>query len=414
MRRCGAVLAVTLLAGLMPAASHASTIVGSPLTLAQGGSIGQADYVFVQTAFADPAGRLASPVDGTVVRWSLRGTNINADPNTFALRVLRPVGDGTFIGAGTSEVRSTPHTGSNDDIVRTFDTALPIRAGYHIGLGTVGAANVPWAASPGAGLEDFLPFADGVSSGSPNLLGGAQDHELLFNAEVVAAPTSSAVVPACAEDGRVVVGMATDPATGSRAVRFRIDGGAEQSAPAANNVASVTVPPGRHTLEYWGEDAVPQQEIQHHSAALQSGACSPGPTPHLQLGRVTVTPATWRLGSLLPRLSRRVPVGTTIAFTLSAPARATLVFSQAKPGRRVGRRCAAPSRRNRGRRRCTRFVRAGGLTFAAHAGLDKVRFQGRLSRTKKLKPGRYTLTITATPSAGQRSNVRTAGFTIVR
>ena len=77
MRRIGVALVVGALAGLAPAASHASTIVGSPLTLANGGSIGQGDYVFVQTAFSDPAGRIASPVDGTVVRWTLRGTSTN-------------------------------------------------------------------------------------------------------------------------------------------------------------------------------------------------------------------------------------------------------------------------------------------------------------------------------------------------
>jgi hypothetical protein len=49
-----------------------------------------------------------------------------------------------------------------------------------------------------------------------------------------------------------------------------------------------------------------------------------------------------------------------------------------------------------------------------HAGTNKVRFQGRLSRTKKLQPGRYTLTITAIDSAGNRSNAKTTSFTIVR
>ena len=102
MRRCAAVLAVALFAGIPPAASDASTIVGNPLTSPNGGYIGTADAVFVQVAFSDPTARLTSPVDGTVVHWSLRGTSINLDPNTFRLRVLRPVGGGTFIGVGTS------------------------------------------------------------------------------------------------------------------------------------------------------------------------------------------------------------------------------------------------------------------------------------------------------------------------
>jgi hypothetical protein len=54
------------------------------------------------------------------------------------------------------------------------------------------------------------------------------------------------------------------------------------------------------------------------------------------------------------------------------------------------------------------------LTVNAHAGTNKVRFQGRLSRSKKLKPGRYTLTITATDSAGNRSRPNSTSFTIAQ
>jgi hypothetical protein len=125
-------------------------------------------------------------------------------------------------------------------------------------------------------------------------------------------------------------------------------------------------------------------------------------------------PSTFRLGSLLPKFSRRAPVGTTISFKLSEPARTTLTFAQPKTGRKVGRRCVATTRRNRRKSRCTIPNVRGTLTFNAHAGTNKVRFQGRLSRTRKLKPGRYTLTITATDSAGNRSRPKSTRFTIVR
>jgi hypothetical protein len=48
------------------------------------------------------------------------------------------------------------------------------------------------------------------------------------------------------------------------------------------------------------------------------------------------------------------------------------------------------------------------------APLYAVRFQGRITRRKKLKPGRYTLVITATNSAGQRSLPRSLTFTIAK
>jgi predicted phage tail protein len=41
-------------------------------------------------------------------------------------------------------------------------------------------------------------------------------------------------------------------------------------------------------------------------------------------------------------------------------------------------------------------------------------FAGRMSRTSKLKPGQYELTITATNSSGQRSTPVSLSFTIVK
>jgi hypothetical protein len=55
------------------------------------------------------------------------------------------------------------------------------------------------------------------------------------------------------------------------------------------------------------------------------------------------------------------------------------------------------SKRASGRR-----VTAGRLIFTGHSGTNKVAFQGRISPVKKLKPGHYTLVITATNSAGAR------------
>jgi uncharacterized repeat protein (TIGR01451 family) len=132
------------------------------------------------------------------------------------------------------------------------------------------------------------------------------------------------------------------------------------------------------------------------------------------VSQTRVSPRTFRLGTLLPRFTRRPPVGTTISFKLSEPARTTLTFSQPKTGRKVGRRCKTLTRANRRKPRCTIPNVRGTLTFNGHAGTNRIRFQGRLSRSRKLKPGRYTLTITATDSAGNRSTPKATSFTIVR
>ena len=73
----------------------------------------------------------------------------------------------------------------------------------------------------------------------------------------------------------------------------------------------------------------------------------------------------------------------------------------------------AQTARNRGHKACTRSVPRGSLSFSAGAGLHKLFFQGRLTRTIKLKPGTYTLTITATNAAGKQATTTLRPFTIV-
>jgi hypothetical protein len=89
-------------------------------------------------------------------------------------------------------------------------------------------------------------------------------------------------------------------------------------------------------------------------------------------------------------------------------------FTQAREGRRAGRRCVARTRRNARHRRCTRTVTVGQLVFQAHAGTNAVVFQGRISASSRLAPGRYALTILATNTAGVASAPVVLHFAIVR
>ena len=132
------------------------------------------------------------------------------------------------------------------------------------------------------------------------------------------------------------------------------------------------------------------------------------------------TAKTWREGAKLAQLSasggkgrRKIPVGTTFSFKLDRAAQVTFKFTHGVAGRKSGKRCVAQSPRNKHKRRCKRTVTGGTLTFAAHAGTNKVRFQGLISRRKKLKPGAYKLLVTAT-ATGKRSRTGTLSFTIVR
>jgi streptogramin lyase len=126
--------------------------------------------------------------------------------------------------------------------------------------------------------------------------------------------------------------------------------------------------------------------------------------------------STWREGGKLARISRKKkpPVGSTFSFALNEQASVSFSFTQRIAGRKVGHKCVAKSHKNAKRKACQRTVTVGRLSFTGHVGTNKVVFQGRISRSKKLKPGRYTLIITATNSAGVRSAPKSLSFTIVR
>lgn len=145
---------------------------------------------------------------------------------------------------------------------------------------------------------------------------------------------------------------------------------------------------------------------------------TPAPTPATapRLSQLRQTHASWRVGTALAVVSRSAPpravVGTTFSFSLNAAATVTLTFGQVEPGRIAHGRCGAPAKANRAGRKCSRTVPAGTLSVAGHPGRDQIAFQGRLSRTRKLVPGRYALLVTAANAVGHSPAGKLA-FTVV-
>jgi hypothetical protein len=88
-------------------------------------------------------------------------------------------------------------------------------------------------------------------------------------------------------------------------------------------------------------------------------------------------------------------------------------FTRRVAGRKVRGKCAAQTNKNSHKAGCERTTTAGALSFSAHAGTNKVAFDGRISHSKRLKPGHYTLIIRATNAAGA-SNAKQLTFTIVK
>ena len=139
------------------------------------------------------------------------------------------------------------------------------------------------------------------------------------------------------------------------------------------------------------------------------------------LGDLKGSHSRWRDGNALAQISRSTerraaaPVGTTLTFTLNVPATVKLAFTTTSPGRLAKGKpvCVAQTNHNAKLHKCTRTLTLGSLSLHAHSGTDKIAFQGRISPTRKLKPGTYTATFTATDATAS-SAPKSLKFTVVK
>ena len=177
-------------------------------------------------------------------------------------------------------------------------------------------------------------------------------------------------------------------------------------------VSHVYTKPGTYTVGTSSSDVLGNTTSQSSKiviAAAPGGATGPTPPTKPLTLRVTQAHRRWREAKLI-QARRRLPVGTRFGLTVNQAARVTLTFGQAVRGRRLHGRCRALNARDRHSPGCLRAVVRGKLSvrFAA-AGRRTVRFKGRLG-ARRLRPGRYTVTVRA--AASGRSVTRRLHFTI--
>ena len=132
----------------------------------------------------------------------------------------------------------------------------------------------------------------------------------------------------------------------------------------------------------------------------------------------TVSRARFRVGPGATAISaakkkKKAVTGTTFSISVSEVGRLRIALDQRIKGRRVGRSCRKATRKLRGRKACTRVVRAGTLTRKLTTTSAKVKFSGRLGR-KRLAAGSYTATATVTDAAGNVSAPRSRTLTVRR
>jgi len=152
-----------------------------------------------------------------------------------------------------------------------------------------------------------------------------------------------------------------------------------------------------------------REDFKVRAAAYGSPPASCAPP---SLSRLALRPKRFRAARRGPTVSTRV--GSRVGYALSLPARVRFRVDRVKRGRRVRGRCRRPTARNRGHRRCTRYIRLrGSFTHRGNEGRNRFTFRGRL-RHRRLHPGRYRLSARATDFAGRRSSIKRRRFRIVR
>jgi IPT/TIG domain len=409
-----------VLAGAMLCASSASATdvtLGQP-NLSQFGetfTCGQAECPANETLTQlSSAGVDTAPAPGVITSWGLLGTK-----GRFELRVLERKGE-FFVGAGTSEIVARTQNGQWQ-----ASTELPVTTGDRIGVDSLdvgGEMGIGATGEVGARIGTFTPIVEeGHAADDPGSFSGER---LMLNAQEELTPLVTSVSPTSG----TTAGGDTVTITG-------------KYFDSARNVIFGTRPATSWSVDLSGEHitaktpASPASTVEVHVSNLHSTSepvagdrytfLAPGTTT----GPTTSTPgqggpatlrvsafneaaSRWRLGSALPHISS-APVGTSFVFELNEPANLGLAFAHVLPGRRVNGRCVALSAANRSRPKCKRSVPAGSLPISAHAGRDKVGFQGRLSRTRKLTPGNYAATVTTRGAHAVRTLTRSLGFTIL-
>ncbi len=361
-----------------------------------------------------------APAAGVITAWRVAGGG------ALRLRVLRYAGEeeSDLVGEGTSAPATNVKGQANT-------TSLPIRAGDVIGLdqpkvSEVGVENVGESTAVTFEWEPSLAEGGGVQK--PVFRGTSQ--QLLLNADIVLAPVLSSVAPASGGTAGgtavTILGKYLDGATGvtfgsTPASSFSVDSSSQITAIAPATAAStvdvrVTGPGG-------SSEAGAADKYTFTAPAASTAPANPTPKTLVQ-GGPALTPAKpsvtafsesatrWRRGHSLARISM-APVGTTFSFSLNEPATATFTFTQSVAGRRANGRCVAPSPGNAHKARCKRTVVAGSFSVSGKTGPDKVRFQGRLSNAKALKPGTYAVGITVRDTHGLKGVSRSLPFTIV-
>jgi hypothetical protein len=228
-----AALAVTWMLVAASGAQASTVTIGSPLTASFVQNLFCGSLcTYAQTAL--PGAVVASPSDGTIVRWRVKAAS---GPGGFRLQVLHPEGFGAYTGTGTSAEGTPINFGT-----QVFTSELPIKAGDLIGLDNTDVNEmIGITATKGSEVAFWnSTFPDGSTLG-PDGTGGP--FEFAFNADVQPLPGVSSLNPSSGPArGGTSVTISGHDFTGATAVSF----GGTPAAFAVDSDGQITAvsPPG--------------------------------------------------------------------------------------------------------------------------------------------------------------------------
>jgi hypothetical protein len=123
-------------------------------------------------------------------------------------------------------------------------------------------------------------------------------------------------------------------------------------------------------------------------------------------------PAPWSTPGYAVAKSAAAAKGTIFNYIIDKPGTVTILITASAPGKRIGRKCVAPTRRNAGKRPCTRVVKYATLTRLSKAGHNQTPFSGRIGG-HALKPGRYKATFISKAATGTATKSSSLSFKVV-
>jgi PKD repeat protein len=259
----------------------------------------------------------------------------------------------------------------------------------------------------GLDVRDRIRVRDGDGNGSSVVDIGAHEYQRRPPLAVASAPASGEVGQALTFDGS----ESSDPDDEALTYSWSFDDGTEADGAVVQKAFAT---PGPHTGTLTVTDPAGVSDDAVVTVTIDALPDSDqGAKPVLE--GLRLVPARFRVAAARgARTAKtgRPPAGTRIRFTLSQAAQVTFTVHRSRPGRRSGGACRAPKPGVRSRR-CTRWVKAGAFIRNAEAGVNSLRWGGRIGK-RALKAGRYRLTARARTGDGPRSQPRRKRFRIVR